>query len=99
VRFLSGLDRSGLSAIRVELNDEFPQTQTLFERLQACLPPDARSLFGGRLRMVTALVASALQQIDFEAQGDAARAAELFEDAVTMAAVALVALPADAEEN
>lgn len=99
VRFLSGLERSGLIATRIALNDEFPHTQAFFERLLDCLPLAARSLFGGRMRMVTALVASALQQIDLEARGDAARAAELFEDAVTMAAVALVAQPADSGEN
>ncbi len=93
VRFLSGLERSGMIAIRVELNDEFPETQAMFERLLDCLPPAARGLFGGRMRMVTALVASALQQIDLEAGGDPARSAQLFGDAVAMAAAALVAPP------
>ena len=76
VRFLSGLERSGMISTRVELNDEFPET---------------RALFGERIRMVTALVASALQQIDFEAGSDEARSARLFGDAVAMAAAALVA--------
>ena len=41
--------------------------------------------------MVTMLVASALQAIDFDARADPARAAQMFDDAVTMAAAALVA--------
>jgi AcrR family transcriptional regulator len=93
VRFLSGLERSGMIATRVELNDEFPETRALFERMRDCLPPAARPLFGGRIRMVTMLVASALQAIDFDARADPARAAQMFDDAVTMAAAALVAAP------
>jgi AcrR family transcriptional regulator len=93
VRFLSGLERSGMIATRVELNDEFPETQELFERLLDCLPAAARSLFGERLRLVTALVTSALQLIDFEAHGDPALSGRLFDDAVTMAAAALIAPP------
>ncbi len=91
VRFLSGLERSGMISTRVELNDEFPETRALFERLLLCVPPESRDLFGERIRMVTALVASALQQIDFEAGSDEARSARLFGDAVAMAAAALVA--------
>jgi len=93
VRFLSGLERSGMIATRVELNAEFPETQELFGRLHECLPPSAWPLFGGRMRMVTALVASALQQIDLETQGEPDHAARLFDDAITMAAAALVATP------
>ena len=91
--FLSGLERSGLIATRIEVNAEFPETQALFERLRDCLPPAARGRFGGRMRMVTALVATALQQIDFEARDIPENAARLFDDAVTMAAAALVAPP------
>jgi len=93
VRFLTGLERSGMIATRVELNAEFPETQDLFGRLRECVPTAARDLFGGRMRMVTALVASALQQIDLETQGEADHAARLFDDAITMAAAALVASP------
>jgi AcrR family transcriptional regulator len=88
-RFLSGLERSGMIATRMEVNAEFPETQALFARLRACLPPDAQAMFASRLRLVTALVTSALQQIDLEA--DAAVSARHFEDAVSMAAAALVA--------
>ncbi len=91
--FLSGLERSGLIATRIEVNAEFPETQALFERLRDCLPLSARDLFGGRMRMVTALVASALQQIDFEAPESRDTAVQLFDDAVTMAAAALGAHP------
>lgn len=97
VRFLSGLERSGMIATRVELNAEFLRTQDLFERLRNCLPEDARDLFGGRMRMVTALVASALQQIDFESDGEPGRPARPFDDAMTMAAAALIASPSGAQ--
>ena len=93
VRFLSGLERSGMIATRVELNDEFPVTRRLFELLLNCLPVAARPLFGGRMRMVTALITSALQQIEFEAAGEPAKSAQLFDDALVLAAAALVAAP------
>lgn len=90
-RFLSGLERSGMIATRMEVNAEFPETQALFGRLRACLPPAAQSLFASRMRLVTALVTSALHQIDLDS--DAGSAASHFEDAVSMAAAALVAPP------
>ena len=91
VRFLSGLERSGMIATRMAVSAEFPNTERLFKALVACLPADARDLFGGRMRMLTALIASALQQIDQEAQIEPEKAARLFDDAIVMAASALVA--------
>lgn len=94
-RFLSGLEQSGMIATRMEVNAEFPDTDLLFLRLRDCMPPDARQLFPSRMRLVTALITSALHQIDLEADGSAQAAASYFDDAVSMAAAALIASCAD----
>jgi AcrR family transcriptional regulator len=89
--FLSALERSGLIMTRVEINAEFPETEGLFLRLRDCLPEGVRALFSPRLRLVTMLVTTALNQIDQEA--DLHDPAARFEDAIVMAAAALAAPP------
>lgn len=89
--FLSGLERSGMIATRTEVNAEFPETEALFLRLKTCLPANAQRYFPSRMRLVTALITSALHQIDLETEGCSGAAADRFEDAVSMAAAALVA--------
>lgn len=89
--FLSALERSGLIMTRIEINAEFPETEALFLRLRDCLPEGVRALFSPRLRLVTMLVTTALNQIDQDSglEDPSAR----FEDAVAMAAAALAAPP------
>jgi AcrR family transcriptional regulator len=89
-RFLSGLERSGMIATRLEISAEFPDTEALFVRLRDCLPQGAQAMFAARIRLVTGLVTAALYQIDSES-GDAGDRADRFEDALAMAAAALVA--------
>jgi AcrR family transcriptional regulator len=89
-RFISGLERSGMIATRLEVSAEFPDTEAMFLRLRDCLLPDLQGLFAARLRLVTGLVTGALYQIVSEAAGDDDAAAR-FEDALSMAAAALVA--------
>lgn len=90
-RFLTGLERSGMMATRIEVNAEFRETQALFDRLIACMPADARGQFSSRIRLVTGVIAGALQQIDLEADGLAGLADSRFEDALSMGAAALIA--------
>jgi AcrR family transcriptional regulator len=90
-RFLSGLERSGMIATRLEVNAEFPETLALFLRLRDCLPEAARPAFAARMRLVTVLMTGALHLIDLETDSEAGAMHALFEDAVAMAAAALVA--------
>jgi AcrR family transcriptional regulator len=90
-RFLAGLERSGLTATRSEVNAEFPETLVLFARLQAYVPEAVRDRYPARMRLITALMTGALQLIDREAAENTIKALALFEDAVEMAAAALVA--------
>jgi len=89
--FLSALELSGLIMTRVEINAEFPETEALFLRLRDCLPQGVRAMFSPRLRLVTMLVTTALNQIDQDS--GLKDPAGKFEDAVAMAAAALAATP------
>lgn len=92
-RFLTGLERSGMIATRMAVSAEFPHSERLFGLIKQCLSPEAAARYAVRMRLATSLVSSALQQIDQEAHGDEARAVELFDDAVAIAAAALAAPP------
>ena len=92
-RFLTGLERSGMIATRMAVSAEFPHSERLFGLIKQSLPKRAGARFAVRMRLATALVSGALQQIDQEAAGDEALAADLFDDAVTIAAAALAAAP------
>ena len=90
-RFIAGLERSGRIATRGEVTSEFPETDRLSRRIRACLAPEIAPLLDIRIRLTTGLVASALLQIDQDAADDAARARELFDNAIAMAVAALAA--------
>lgn len=99
-RFIAGQERSGRIAARGELNEEFPETERLSDRILACLPESVAPLFRQRQRLAVGLVSSALLQIDQEAGSDPERAGFLFEDAVLMATAAMVApVPGNAKGN
>lgn len=89
-RFVAGLERSGLSALRGKVRAEFPVTERVMQRIAACLPESVAPLLHERLRLVMALISTALLMIDREAAtpGEAER---LFDNALTMAAAALAA--------
>ncbi len=90
-RFVVGLERSGMIAARGEVQDEFPQTNILTERIRAMLPADQTGLFDVRLRLAFGLVASVLLLIDRESGPDAAKAEADFENAIDMVTAALAA--------
>jgi AcrR family transcriptional regulator len=97
-RFIAGIERSGMSATRAEVDPEFPQTVRLNARIAAALPDRLRPLVNTRLRLVASLMSSALLLIDREAAGDPALAERSFANAVAMAAAAMSA-PATAAQN
>ncbi len=92
-RFLTGLERSGMIATRMAVSAEFPHSESLVRQIKEALSAEAGSRFAIRMRLTTALISGALQQIDQEASGDKERAADLFDDAITIAAAALAAPP------
>lgn len=90
-RFLAGLERSGMSATRGEVMDEFPETNRLEERIIACLPDMDRALLNARRRLVPSFLTSALAQIDQQALHDPALALALVDNAISMATAAYAA--------
>jgi AcrR family transcriptional regulator len=89
--FLLALERSGLLEVRAQVSEDFPQTTQVTARLVELMPTDTVSDGQTRLRLVTNLLASALQIIDRSPglSPDAANA--LFNDALAMSAAALEA--------
>ena len=87
-RFIGGLERSGLTALRGRVTAEFPETERVTARIAACLPPAAPAHV--RMRLMAGLLSSALLMIDREARGPA-EAEALFAHALAMASAALAA--------
>ena len=97
-RFLLGLERSGMLAARALVRSDFPQTEGLTSRMAALLPPEVRQTANFRMRLIFAMLGSALQVIDQEPELSADEARQLFDHAIAMAATAYSALPT-AEES
>jgi AcrR family transcriptional regulator len=88
-RFLIGLERSGLLAARALVSMDFPHTNQLTARLVEHMPMGAETHGHSRIRLVTSLLASALQLID-QSPGLSTDAARVqFDDALAMSAAAL----------
>ena len=90
-RFVAGMERSGLFALRGQLLDEFPETNRLNDRIGALLPQSGEADYRLRQRLVVGLMSTAFLLIDREAAGDATLAREHFEKAIAMAAAAMAA--------
>lgn len=89
-RFIAGLERSGLAALRGRVAAEFPETERLTARIGACLPANAQGLVHFRMRLMAGLISAALLMIDRETTSPA-QAEALFANALAMAAAALCA--------
>ena len=95
-RFVAGMERSGLAALRGQLLDEFPETNRLNDRMAALLPQGSLTDYRLRQRLAVGLMSTAFLLIDRETAGDAALAQRHFETAIAMAAAAMAApLPAN----
>jgi AcrR family transcriptional regulator len=98
-RFLAGIERVGLIAIRGEIDADYPETERLRRAMAAALPPSMGAHVDRRLRLATALIVASLQIIDQEAAGRSDEAQRMFNDALAMAAAAMGASPAPNQET
>lgn len=90
-RFIAGVERSGMIATRGEIQEEFPQTNRLGDRICDLLPIEVVPLYNVRRRLVTSLITNTLLVIDRECGSDAAMAETYFDNAIDMVAAALAA--------
>jgi len=93
-RFLIGMERSGLLAVRAQVADDFPETDRLTSRMAALLPPDVAASANYRMRLIFAMLGTALQVIDQDPNLPAETARQQFDNAVAMAAAAYCVAPA-----
>lgn len=91
-RFLLGLERSAMLAVRARVIDDFPVTARLTERLSKLLPDELRREGHVRMRLIASMIASALQMIDQSADLTADAKAQFFDTTIAMAAAAFCAL-------
>lgn len=97
-RFLAAVERAGLIARRALVSPEFPESERVIGRLAAAMPIGPARHLGTRLRLVTGMLVAALQMIDSDAPQDPAAALAAFEQAVAMAAAALIAPVPDQQD-
>jgi AcrR family transcriptional regulator len=90
-RFLIGLERSGLLAARALVSMDFPHTNRVTARLVEYMPTGKTTDGNTRIRLVTSLLATALQLIDQSPSLSTDAARVLFDDALAMSAAALAA--------
>ncbi|MCB2076641.1 MAG: TetR family transcriptional regulator [Novosphingobium sp.] len=90
-RFVAGMERSGLHALRGELLAEFPETNRLNERIATLLPEAYRADYHLRQRLAVSLMSTAFLLIDRDAGGDPEAANRIFETGIAMASVAMAA--------
>jgi len=87
-RFLQALERSGQHASRALVSHEFPHTNRLTSLLVAFTPAQSAADGHTRIRLVTSLVATALQIIDQRPDLSPHAARSLFDDALAMSVAA-----------
>ncbi|WP_317928617.1 TetR/AcrR family transcriptional regulator [Halioxenophilus sp. WMMB6] len=87
--FLAAITRSPLGIERLALNSDYPVTTQLGERIRALLPDQLKPRFPERLQLIAILITGTLQSIDQITTTTDAQ--QLFDDALSMAAVALIA--------
>lgn len=92
--FLMGLERSGLLVTRADVTRDFPETERLTNRMAALLPPEATASGNIRMRLIFAMLGTALQVIDQDESLPAEEVRRLFDNATAMAAAAYGAAPA-----
>jgi AcrR family transcriptional regulator len=93
-RFLIGLERSGLLAARAQVANDFLETNRLTARMAALLPPDVADTANHRMRLILALLGTALQLIDQDQNFPSEAAQQQFDNAIVMATAAYGAPPA-----
>jgi AcrR family transcriptional regulator len=89
-RFVAGIERSGWIASRGRVENKFPETSRLVQRISAHIPAASAADANTRIRLATALIFTALQIADQDNEAEAA-SVHLFDTALTMAAAALAA--------
>lgn len=89
--FLTALERSGMTAARGLVMDDYPFSERVTRLLIGLLPSNLRFEGGRRMRLVVSLLSTALQIIDRDGPGSAEAAARQFDTAITMAAAAFAA--------
>ena len=87
-RFLGGLERSGMSAARGEVSQDYPHSQRLTELLVAQLPPETIGEGYLRMRLMVSLFATVLHVIDRDPKLTPTESARMFNNAIAMAAAA-----------
>lgn len=90
-RFIAALERGGMIATRAEVRSEFPESDLIADRIQALLPDAIAPFYHVRTRLIAGLISSTLLLIDREGARDAAHAALHFDNAIAMAAAAMLA--------
>jgi AcrR family transcriptional regulator len=79
--FLGSIARSSYYALRLALNDRFPTTQEVINRIAALLPEIPERYFRARVHVLGDLITGVLQRIDFDREDDAS-ARLLYADAL-----------------
>lgn len=82
--FLGSITRTSHYALRLALNDRFPTTQEVVNRIAALVPHVPEKYFRGRVQVLGDLITGVLQRIDFNGEDEAA-AELLYADALQMA--------------